>query len=474
MALSRILAPAALPGVPAFLCALLVPWLAAAQQGPARVVVAPVEAREIADTAPVVASLVATLESEVASRAAGIVDDVAVMVGDRVEAGTVLVRLDEQLARIEERNAEAALAAARAAVAAAEARATQAQQALDRAGGLRGSSAFSRGSFEDLQQGLAAARSEIARAEAEVGVAAAALARARYDLEHMNVRAPFPGRVVERMAQPGEYVALGQPLARLLDASSLEVEADVPVDLVEALTPGTRIAMRVDGGHEAGAVVRATLPVETASTRTRTVRLVIEGGEGSGGLPERLAAVGRSVTLAVPVSAPREAPVIPKDALVQGPGGWSVFVADDGQATPRGVGLGQSAGSHVEVVRGVAIGEHVVVRGNERLRPGQPLAPVLADGTALDAAAPDADDAPGEAVSEREGARRAAESETRVAAESGAPATPPDDAPAVPAGSAGAATRPAAQNTAPSGDRGAPWTRSASPSSAPSPSSPRC
>lgn len=360
----------------ALVAALAVVGTAAAQGGPSRVIVAQVAEREIADTAPIIARLVGTRQAEVATRAAGLVEAVHFEAGDALAAGAPMLRLDDQLARIEQTNAAAALAAAEAAVAVAEARARQTQQALDRAEALRNSTAFSRGAYEDLQQAAVEARAEITRAEAEVGVARAALQRAEYDVTNSVVHAPFDGVVVERMAQPGQYITLGEALASLLDLSSLEIEADVPVDLVASLEPGRRIGAVFDGGHATEAEVRVLLPVETTSTRTRVVRLAVVGA-----LPRPVAATGRSVTLRVPVSAPRSAPVVPKDALVQGRGGWSVFVADSGNAEPRTVSLGQSAGEFIEVRDGVAVGEHVVIRGNERLRPGQPVAPVLVDGT---------------------------------------------------------------------------------------------
>jgi len=77
----------------------------------------------------------------------------------------------------------------------------------------------------------------------------------------------------------------------------------------------------------------------------------------------------------VPVSAPRDVLSVPKDALVQGRGGWTVFVAADGKAQPRNVQIGVALGNRYEVTQGLSEGDLVVVRGNERLRPGQDIAP---------------------------------------------------------------------------------------------------
>ncbi|MEM9781054.1 MAG: efflux RND transporter periplasmic adaptor subunit [Pseudomonadota bacterium] len=399
---------------------------AAAQDGPTRVIVSPVIQQQIADTTPVIARLVGTRQAEVATRAAGIVESVEFETGDALVAGQPMVRMDRTLTQIAETNAVAALEAALAAVDVAEARARQSQQALERAGGLQGSTAFSRGTFEDLQQSAAEARASVTRAEAEVGIARAALARVRYDLEHMVLQAPFDGVVIDRMAQPGQYIDLGEAAARLLDVASLEIEADMPVDLMAGIRSGVVLDAVFDGGHQTTATIRSLLPVETTATRTRIVRLSVD----SAALPLEVAATGRTVTLRVPISAPRDAPVIPKDALVQGRGGWSVYVADSGAAEPRGVRLGQSAGPNIEILSGLQVGEHVVVRGNERLRPGQPVAPVLQDGTQIPTGAT-APEQGGEATSQVGKQSERADSDPT-----------PSTLPVVPAGSAAAATRP--------------------------------
>ena len=86
-------------------------------------------------------------------------------------------------------------------------------------------------------------------------------------------------------------------------------------------------------------------------------------------------AVGQSVTVQIPIGAARDVLSVPKDALVQARGGWTVFVAAEGKAQPRNVELGVALGARYEVLSGLAPGDLVVVRGNERLRPGQDIDP---------------------------------------------------------------------------------------------------
>jgi len=344
-------------------------WPAAAQQGPARVLAERVEIRTVTDTTPLIAEVVATTESRVAARAAGIVSEVLFRVGDRVEKGAPLVRLDRDLIEIRRRTAAAALASAKAGVEVATARMRLAEQAFDRAAGLRGSTAFSKGNFEDLQQTAEQARSELLRAEADVARAEAELARADYDMRHSEILAPFDGVVIERAAQPGSYIDLGEAVGTLIDVRALEVEVNLPARLVDAVEPGMEVRARVSEDQEIPMTVRTLLPVEASTTRTRPVRLTVAPRH----IERHRLAAGNSVVIGFPVSVPRDVVTVPKDALVQGNDGWMVFTAEKGAATPRAVSLGIQTGNRMEVLSGLIPGDIVVVRGNERLRPGQPI-----------------------------------------------------------------------------------------------------
>ena len=72
---------------------------------------------------------------------------------------------------------------------------------------------------------------------------------------------------------------------------------------------------------------------------------------------------------------------VPKDALVQAPGGWTAFVAVNDKAQPRFVTIGVPVGNRYEVLDGLNVGDLVVVRGNERLRPMQDIAPTVRKAT---------------------------------------------------------------------------------------------
>ncbi|MBL4750857.1 MAG: efflux RND transporter periplasmic adaptor subunit [Amylibacter sp.] len=356
-----------------------------AQDSVATVIVEKVVTAEISDTTPLIARLVATVEANIATRRDGVVEQVLFQVGDAVIKGQELVRIDDQLVDIQLKNAHAALQSAQAGIKIATARVTLTQNAFERQSGLLGSVAFSKARFDDLQQEAAQATGELSRALAQVAIGQAALERAKYDRKHSVIRAPFDGVVITRNVQPGQYISFGGSVAMLLDMNGLEIEADVPVSLLQGLKVGRALVVNLHNGTRAVATVRTVLPTETLSTRTRPVRLSVDLSD----VEPYLIANGKTVTVLVPVSAVRKVVIVPKDALVQGlNGGWMVFVAKDGKAAPRPVTIGQASAGGLEVLSGLIAGDYVVIRGNERLRPDQAINPQDTDGNAILAAKP--------------------------------------------------------------------------------------
>jgi RND family efflux transporter MFP subunit len=342
---------------------------AASAQRPALVGVAKAEVQEVTENRPIIGQLVASVEADVAARIPGIVTEVSFEIGDRVLKDQVLARLDSELIAIERSTAEADVDVAEAGLAVAEAEVKRADVAFKRQAALRQSGAFSRSRFEDLQQELNKARAELSRARAQLLRSKAALALFTYRVTHSEIKAPFDGVVIARRSQPGAYIQRGAAVATLLDIANLEIEADVPVELVAGLSIGREVDATFEGGETIKAMVRAVVPVQTISTRTRPVRFRLDLAQ-MGATP---LARGKSVTLMIPASAPRKTLTIPKDALVQNTTGWLVYTVVEGKAQPRRVEIGDAAGSNIEITSGLNEGDVVVIRGNERLRPGQPV-----------------------------------------------------------------------------------------------------
>lgn len=344
-------------------------WAAGADaQQPAPVRVDKVVVQPLAETAPVFGRLVSRMRGAVAAQTVGAVTEMRVQVGDRVALGDVLAVLDiEKLTS--ERDVRAATADAVAARAvAARARLERVEQEIARYEKLRRSAAFSKARLQDKEQERSWLRSELDAARAQLVQARAGLALAEMNLARGTVRAPYDGVVTALHTEIGSYLKDGAAVVALVNDRDLEIEADVPAARVAGLSPGTEVAVLLPDGTRHSARVRAVVPDENAMTRTRVVRFTPDFARTATPLAANAAA-----TVVLPVGAPAPALTVHKDAIVRQGQQALVYVASGGKAERRAVRLGRASGTRFEVLDGLADGDLAIVRGNERLRPGQPV-----------------------------------------------------------------------------------------------------
>jgi RND family efflux transporter MFP subunit len=348
---------------------LAAPGSVRAQGKTSRVDVDAVIVEPLSQTVPALGRFVARQSGPVAALVSGPVAEVLVEVGARVAKGDALVRLSTDISVGNRNLRDAELNEKQAALETARAQARLASLELRRLENLKKSAAFSQARYEDKVAEVARYSSEVAEADAAVIRAAANLALAELDLARAEIRAPYNGVVVALEATEGAYVNTGAPVVSLVNDESLEIEADVSAERLAGLAPGREVEILLDDGQKFTATVRSVIPTESALTRTRPVRFTPDI-DHVGGL--RLA-TDQSVTVLLPVGAPRSVVSVHKDAVIARGAGYLVFVVTGGKAEPRPVRLGEASGVRMEVLSGLAPGDLVVVRGNERLRPGEPV-----------------------------------------------------------------------------------------------------
>jgi RND family efflux transporter MFP subunit len=257
--------------------------------------------------------------------------------GQRVQAGAVVVRLDDL--------------ALRAAVAAAEAALKAVQSDLERTKAL-------------LEKGAATPR-ELEQMTAAASGAQAQLTGAKDNLSYAALRAPFAGRVASRRVNLGDVVNPGMPLIEIEGEGGLELSATVESEIAATLRPGSKIRAIVDG--QAGpltATVVAVAPSGDATTHRFEVKADLPGASGlRAGLFARLLIPGV-------VADPRI--TVPADALFERGGLTGLFTVSEGKARLRWVAKGAREGDTVEIRAGVEPGERVVL-SPEGLVDGSPV-----------------------------------------------------------------------------------------------------
>jgi RND family efflux transporter MFP subunit len=350
-------------------------------QPPAQVGIDAVITEPLRQTVPVIGRFVARQTGVAAARVSGPVGEIRVEVGDRVKAGNVIAVLVNDMLKLQHELQKAEVQQYAAAVKTRKATAKLRRQELRRIEKLIKSAAFSKARLDDKRQEVAVADSQAAEAQGKLNSARANLKMTGINLYNAAVRAPYSGVISKRHIEVGAYVNLGDPLVTLVDDAHLEIEADVPANRTPALLAGTRLKAYINGTQEIAARVRAVVPVENPQTRTRTVRFVPELPLGISGL-----ASNQSVTLQLPAGNDGTVVTVHKDAILSRKGKTLVFLVQDSKAVMRPVRLGEAVGIRFIVNSGLAPSDKVVVRGNERLLPGQairirePSKPVKAGG----------------------------------------------------------------------------------------------
>ncbi|MBB6467445.1 HlyD family secretion protein [Aminobacter lissarensis] len=291
---------------------------------------------------------------------------VDVEVGDRVEAGQILVRLDTAMRDNQLRESEGRLARANAALAQQQAKAAQALAALQRATPLKQSGALSTQAFADRASTEAVERQGVALAQAEVDQAVAQLTESRRLVERNVIVAPVAGVVSERNANAGALTG-ADPLIRLIRDGEVELAAEIPERELPRLAVGQAASVSLPGmdGKIPGKV-RLISPKIDRETRLGVARIAFETDT---------ALFPGAFARAAVVVAKREAIVIADSALVYGgKDKTAVFVVENGKVDLRPVQTGMRDNGRLEIRAGLKEGDVVVAKAGASLRDGDVVA----------------------------------------------------------------------------------------------------
>ncbi len=321
---------------------------------PPSVGVAQVRKVRIAPKVAMPGTVVSLNDSQLASEVEGRIAWVA-EVGSVAKANDVVARIDNRLAGLQ-------LASDKANV-----DRLAAQVKYDRSQASRMDNLFSQNAIAKSARDQAISTRDMDAAA--LAQAQAALDKSRYELAHSDIRAPFPGRVVARLINPGEFATAGKPVIRLVDINSTEVSVQTPIDSARYLREGMSLTVEIEG-RPVIARVRAIVPVGDIASRTIEVRLTLPAAAGF---------VGDAARVFIPSAEPRDVVAVPRDALVLREDNTYVFKVDGKSKAERvAVETGAEEGSMVEVKGRIAPGERVITRGAERLEAGQTVKPVMA------------------------------------------------------------------------------------------------
>jgi len=302
-------------------------------------------------------------EANLSFRVPGPLVDFPVSVGDKLSAGDLIARIDPNDFQVNLNNAQAQLQSVTAAYTAAE---NDYQRVM---------STFKEDPGATSQRAVDASRALRDQAKAQIAALEALVQTATDRLGYTDLLAPFDGEVVETYVENFETVVPMQPIARLLDPSSIELIVSVPENLIGYgdYVTGITVSFNALPGISIPATIKEIGREATQATRTYPVTLVMEQPEGGEILPGM--AGEASIEARLPEGTGRTGITIPATATFAGSdievtNVWVIDPATNGLSR-RSVETGRLSSSGMLITSGLEAGEWIVVAGTHSLSDGQ-------------------------------------------------------------------------------------------------------
>jgi RND family efflux transporter MFP subunit len=351
--------------------------------GPAREVrLARAEESRLSRTISVAGTLAAEEQAQLATKVAGRLERVYVDIGSPVRRGQTIARLVPTDFELRVQQAQSALAQARsqlglppsgpdemvapektAVVRQAAATLKQVQLTRERMAKLFADQLIPRSDLDAAEAALGVAEGRyqeaietahtrqglLAQRESELGIA-------RQQLADSVLTAPFDGAIRERLANAGDYVAAGTPVAVLVRVHPLRLKLAVPEREAAGVKVGQPVEVTVEGdpARHTGRMARIS-PSISEENRTLLVEAEIPNRDGS-------LRPGSFARAEIVVEASDPAVLVPASAIVTFAGIEKVIGVEDGKAVEKRVKTGRRSGERVEIVDGIKPGESVVLQ----------------------------------------------------------------------------------------------------------------
>ncbi len=299
--------------------------------------------------------------SVVASEVAGLVVELAAREGETVKKG-------QPIARLRRSNLELRLAESKAELKESAARLQMARRSLERSRELFDSGVVSQSQLDDAASETEAWEGRVARSEAQI-------ARLEDDLTRSRIPAPYEGVVVAEHVAVGEWLDVGGAVVEMVATDELEVVTALPERYFHSVYLGMAATVTFEAvpGLRVQGEVSSIVPRADGQARSFPVKVLVANPEG------RIAA-GMLARLALAAGGERPATFVPKDAVVsRGPASMVFVIGDDETVQSVTVTTGAADGDWIAVEGAIRPGTRVVVRGNERLFPGQKVVPEKLD-----------------------------------------------------------------------------------------------
>lgn len=325
----------------------------AQEQPPAKVNVREIHKEVVAENRSFIGILLYDKMSNVSSDVPGLVEKVHVEEGDRVRQGNPLVSLDTELL-----DKEIALRKTR--IEQVQLRIALAEKNLERLSTLLTKKVTSQKNYDDALYAYQDAQAEKEYSELE-------LEKLLIQKRKSVIKAPYDGIILNKFLDAGDWVQQGRNIVSIGSSQDLIISVPVEESLLQFIDSGEKVPVTITAfNRELTGTITRFDPV--ADERTKNIFLKVSIP------PQDEVVENMSAAVFIPTSGKKELSIIPRDALVKFQGKDFVYTVKEGKASLLPVNIVTYLGSDIGADNPYFVsGMPVVVEGNERLQPDQPV-----------------------------------------------------------------------------------------------------
>ena len=314
--------------------------------------VARVEIRSVSDQISLVGTAEAIAKSTIASEVSGIVEYFPVKEGNYINKGDLLVKLKSTYLKL---ILKGSLAAREKSTANLE----NAKKELARVSRLKDANSIAERKYDEALYNYRALSQELVQNNAKIE-------QLEYEIAQKKVLSPFSGFIAGEHTQVGEWVSAGGAVVTLIDLSQIRITVNVPERYAVLLPEKGRVKINIKSipGKPLLGRIYAILPRGNSESRTFPVRINMAN-------PGFKIKSGMEVFATFDLARTKTALLVPKDSIVTAGEDKMIFTVAGNKAVPVTVKVTGYFDGNVAVEGNLKPGDQVVIRGNERLRPGQ-------------------------------------------------------------------------------------------------------
>jgi RND family efflux transporter MFP subunit len=333
---------------------------------PMTVELAAVKRGDMTETLSVVGNLIGAATVEAVPKVSGRLEAVTVRLGDRVNRGQTLAKVEDREIEEQVKQAKASFDVGAATIRQREADLKLAQTNLDRSRNLFERQLIPRQTFDDTEAKYQASLAALDLARAQYAQAQARLDELKINLANTEILSPVAGFVGKRVLDPGAWVTPNTSFISVVDIGVVRLVANVVEKDLRRINQGMKADVSVDafpGEHFNGRIAHVAPVLDPA---TRTAQIEVEVQNTSFRLKP-----GMYAKVDFVVEHKANTLVVPANAIVDLNGKKGVFLPDEGDVAKfKPVTIGMSQPDIVEVVDGLPEGTRVVTTGAAALREG--------------------------------------------------------------------------------------------------------